>query len=60
MELSTVLEQTKLNVGSPYKPEVWWKLLVQADLINEYSNLPSQLLLGFNAGIQPLSKCLLH
>ena len=51
MELSTVLEWTKLNAGSPYKPEVWQKLLIQADLINEYPNLPSQLLLGFNAGI---------
>jgi hypothetical protein len=56
MELSAVLERTKLNAGSPYKPEVWRKLLVQADLIDEYPNLPSQLLLGFNAGIQPLSK----
>jgi hypothetical protein len=55
-ELSAVLEQTKLDAGSPYKPEIWKKLLIQANLINEYPNLPSQLQFGFHAGIQPLSK----
>ncbi|CAA7270452.1 unnamed protein product [Cyclocybe aegerita] len=54
MELSDVLERTKLNAGSPYKPAAWKQLLEQAGLLKHYPHLPDQLQLGFDAGIRPI------
>lgn len=56
MGLKAALEHKRLNPGTPYKPEVWKRLLQKADLLQRYPSLPHNLQHGFDAGIPKITK----
>jgi len=54
MGLRTALKHKRFNAASPYNPEAWRRHLCTAGLQSKYLNIPNNIRLGFDAGIQPI------
>jgi hypothetical protein len=53
--LNHVLAARRLKSLTPYKPEVWRRLLEESDLLSRYPSIPDGLSQGFSGGIPPIA-----
>lgn len=56
MELRSVLKLRQSNPLTPYNVEAWTRHLSHFGLLSHYSDIPSGLAFGFDAGITPIKK----
>lgn len=54
-ELGTVLEQRKLQALTPYNPEAWESLLLEAGIFDKYPHLPQSMRTGFQLNLPKIT-----